>query len=138
MVQALRATLTLSRISFNNCATSWHAPTTCERRRFWATHGGLGGCPWRVNPGELQTRFIDEDEWSAERALNWIMYDVLQTRWQQPDDYTGTLKQLRSRQDEMIDKRTQVTYEQDRAGAREVWSWIYPRLVKFGFLAKSA
>lgn len=138
MFQALRATMTLSRISFNNCATAWHAPTKCKRRYFWATHGGLGGCPWKVNPGELPTQFIDEDEGNKERALSWVMYDVLHTKWEQPDDYKGTLQQLRDRQNEMIDKRTQVTYEEDRAGAQQVWEWVYTKLLSLGFLAKNA
>jgi hypothetical protein len=138
MVKALRATMTLSRISFNNCATSWHAPTRCTQRYFWATHGGIGGCPWPVTPGELPSHFIDEDEDNKERLLSWVMYDVLQTEWKQPDDYRGTLQQLRDRHSEMIDKRTQVTYQQDRAGAEEVWTWVYPKLVSLGFLPTKA
>lgn len=134
MVQALRATSTLSRISFNNCATIWHAPTKCEQRYFWATHGGLGGCPWAVQSGDKPTHFIDEDDDYTESALSFAVYDVLRAKWQQPRDYSGTLQQLRTRRSEMIDHRTQVTYEQDRAGARQVWDWVYPRLLRLGFL----
>ncbi len=137
MVKALRSTLTLSRISFNNCATSWHAPTRCEAKYFWATHGGLGGCPWAVVPGERPTQFIDEDDWGSERALSAVVYDVMGLEWKQPADYKGTLDQLRVRREDMADKRTQVTYVQDADGAKQVWGWVYPRLLKLGFLAKT-
>jgi hypothetical protein len=50
VVYARRDPLTMSRVSFSNCATSWHAPTKCSMRSFWGTHGALGGVPTRTPP----------------------------------------------------------------------------------------
>jgi hypothetical protein len=137
MVQALRATMSLSRVSFNNCAASWHAPTKCTRKHFWATHGGLGGCPWPVKPGVAPSMYIDEDESFKERALSFVVYDVMHLEWKRPDDYRGSLDQLRDAR-YFMGGTTQVTYEQDRAGAQQVWDWVYPKLIELGFLAKAA
>jgi pimeloyl-ACP methyl ester carboxylesterase len=135
MVQARRATMTLSRISFNNCATVWHPPTKCERQFFWATHGGLGGVPWNIKPGFGPRDYIDENKWNMETGLSSTVYDVLRFRWRKPDDYQGTLEELRTRRHELLGDRTQVTYEEDVAGAEKVWHWVQPRLQHLGFLS---
>lgn len=135
MVKAMRSTMTLSRISFNNCATSWHLPTKCVQRFFWATHGGLGGCPWVAEPGVPAGTLIHEGFY-GEPALTAVMYDVLQTEWKRPDDYKGSLEQLRETRDHYLGA-THVSYAQDRAGSQTVWEWVYPRLMEFGFLGKS-
>jgi hypothetical protein len=60
VVYARRDPLTMSRRSFSNCATHWHAPTKCSMRYFWGTHGALGGVPWRTPPAGRSTEPIDE------------------------------------------------------------------------------
>lgn len=136
MVQARRATLTLSRISFNNCAVAWHHPTKCERQFFWATHGGLGGCPWTPKLGFGEQDYVDENEYFNETGLSSTVYDVMRLEWHRPDDYHGSLDQLRKRRHDLLGDRTQVTYSQDRAGAEKVWQWALPRLNRLGFVAQ--
>jgi len=66
VVYARRDPQTMSRRSFGNCATIWHAPTKCSMRSFWGTHGALGGVPWHTPPGGRSTDLIAETfEWSG-------------------------------------------------------------------------
>lgn len=134
MCQARRATLSFSRTSFNNCAVAWHHPTRCEIRYFWATHGGVGGVPWRVRPGQPSTDYISEG--MSELFLTGTVYNLLDIDWERPRDYRGSLEDLLSAR-QTIGNRTAVTYEEDRKGAHDVWQWIYPKLTAHGFLAKS-
>lgn len=140
MVQARRATNSLSRVSFNNCATSWHSPTKCKIKHFWATHGGVGGVPWKPEPEQRPTDFIDEG--FGEEALTNVVYSpgatvyslvaTWSTNWHQPRDYDGSLQTLLKKR-ERLGGRTQITFEQDRWGADAVWTWIKPWLLKLGF-----
>lgn len=137
MVQARRATESYSRLSFNNCAVIWHAPTQCDIRYFWATHGGVGGVPWPVEPGKSPKDFIDEG--FGEHYLTNLVYAPLglglSLHWEQPRDYDGNLSTLIFGR-MMHGGSTQVTFEQDRWGAENVWKWVLPWLRKLGFLTR--
>jgi hypothetical protein len=60
LVYARRDPLAMSRGSFGNCATIWHAPTKTSMRYFVGTHGALGGVPAHPKPGEHATELVYE------------------------------------------------------------------------------
>jgi hypothetical protein len=139
MVQARRATRSYSRVSFNNCAVTWHAPTKCDIAYFWATHGGVGGVPWKPEPAAWYTPWKDDetvkdfvDEGIGEHILTNVTYTTLYVAWEQPRDYRGTLGELVYERLK-VGGRTQITFEQDALGAEAVWKWTFPWLRKFGF-----
>ena len=90
--------------------------------------------PGTSNPDSARD-YIDENKWNMETGLSSTVYDVLRFRWRKPDDYQGTLEELRTRRHELLGDRTQVTYEEDVAGAEKVWHWVQPRLQRLGFLS---
>jgi len=61
VIHAMRSPATLSRIEFGNCGTECESTqtryTSCK---FWATHGGVGGTPWPIPPGESMNSYVWE------------------------------------------------------------------------------
>lgn len=87
-LHAMRKPEAKSRESFGNCGQtiSDSEKTLLVSKKFFCTHGGVGGTPWvGGKPGD----FIDE---------------------------------------EGVDGKTAITYEQDQRGAKEVWDWIKPKV----------
>lgn len=131
LYQAWRMTNTYSRASFNNCAREWFPPTEGVRKYFWATHGGMGGVPWKAPPGVPENALVSEG--SSELTLMDATYDYAGVRWRANDGDRRTQDEfLRDRR--AVGDHSLVTYRQDADGARAVWQWAEPILRKEGFL----
>jgi hypothetical protein len=130
--QARRIQNTFSRVSFNNCANVWHAPTKCDIYHVWATHGGMGGVPWKPKFGETDADFVSEG--NSELVLMHATYEFASIPWRpEPGERRSEFAFLADRYVE--GNHTRVTYQQDAEGARRVWHWAAPKLRDTGFLA---
>jgi hypothetical protein len=98
-----------SRGSFGNDATRYTRGTHAEvARRYMCTHGGMGGCPWRLpNPagGLTLDSFIDEG------ALE-------ENRWTPWNDTTA------------------ITYRRDALVSEQIWNDLQPYLSRHFFLTQ--
>ncbi|NOT48689.1 MAG: hypothetical protein HOP17_13185 [Acidobacteria bacterium] len=57
----IRSPLSGSRESFSNDGLRYRHPTIFPTAySFMCTHGGMGGCPWTLGPGQRPTDLIDE------------------------------------------------------------------------------
>lgn len=125
---------TFSRASFNNCANIWHKPpTNCLKKHFWATHGGLGGVPWKPEPGQSEYDYVSEG--LSEIALMRAVYGVAGISWvPEPGDKRTQDEFLLQR--ELAGNQTRVTFHDDMEGAREVWHWCEPWLRENSLIAQ--
>lgn len=98
-----------SRATFGNDGMKYNPRTTNypQATMYMCTHGGMGGCPWVIPKGGDANDLIDE----------------------------GTAEALASpvRNEPFWTYKTNVTYAQDKAISRDVWTDVQPFLTTHGF-----
>lgn len=63
VMHVIRDPATSSRESFGNDGLRYYPESTKYEpvKKFFCTHGGMGGCPWPVPPGKTLNDFVDEE-----------------------------------------------------------------------------
>jgi hypothetical protein len=122
---AMRDDSAHSRWTFGHCGTAMEgANTFLVMRKFYTTHGGMGGVLW----GEKGLRPLKEDTELIERAYpaGPIRNSALQRlRAGAPESYID---------EGSPDGLTRVTVAQEKAGSDAVHDWMWPFLRKHGIL----
>jgi hypothetical protein len=134
-----------SREGFGNCGNDYLEKfTNVHRKKFYATHGGIGGTPWCTDP-DLKARLRDKDG-RPSAAWNEKIQEI------DPDseakaigaaEVAGAVSPLLQPFVPMVEKRieeeanTNVTFKQDLDGSRAVWEWIAPQLAAKGIITSA-